>query len=142
MRHFPERSWTEVAFPCFTVVKSFTSWYALLLLFFLRVLFNLATLFTSLVFCKLYLPLKRSFLNKINPSVYYLPQATISNVKGCQHPLCLPQATCVCSLLQTHCTCLKRSFLCMKPFADRMSSSVGFSVSGPLQTVSTSSDRF
>ena len=31
-----ERSWTVVAFPCLTVVKSFTSWYALLLLFFLR----------------------------------------------------------------------------------------------------------
>ena len=26
MRHFLERSWTVVAFPCFTVVKSFTSW--------------------------------------------------------------------------------------------------------------------
>ncbi len=36
VRHFPERSWTVDAFPCFTVVKSFTSWYALLLLFFLR----------------------------------------------------------------------------------------------------------
>ena len=36
VRHFPERSWTVIAFPCFTVVKSFTSWYALLLLFFLR----------------------------------------------------------------------------------------------------------
>ena len=36
VRHFPERSWTVVAFPCFTVVKSFTSRYALLLLFFLR----------------------------------------------------------------------------------------------------------
>ena len=35
-RHFPERFWTVVTFPCFTVVKSFTSWYALLLLFFLR----------------------------------------------------------------------------------------------------------
>ena len=29
-------SWTVVAFSCFTVVKSFTSWYTLLLLFFLR----------------------------------------------------------------------------------------------------------
>ena len=37
VRHFPERSWTVVASPCFTVVKSFTSWYALLLLFFLRI---------------------------------------------------------------------------------------------------------
>ena len=36
VRHFPERSWTVIAFPCFTVVKSFTSWYALLLLLFLR----------------------------------------------------------------------------------------------------------
>ena len=36
VRHFPERPWTIIAFPCFTVVKSFTSWYALLLLFFLR----------------------------------------------------------------------------------------------------------
>ena len=34
--HFPERSWTVVAFPHFTVVKSFMSWYVLLLLFFLR----------------------------------------------------------------------------------------------------------
>ena len=34
VRHFPERSWTVVTFPCFTVVKSFASSYALLLLFF------------------------------------------------------------------------------------------------------------
>ena len=37
VRHFPERSWTVVASPCFIVVKSFTSWYAFLLLFSLRV---------------------------------------------------------------------------------------------------------
>ena len=36
LRHFPERSWIVVAFPSFTVVKAFTSWYALLLLFFLK----------------------------------------------------------------------------------------------------------
>ena len=36
VRHFPEQSWTIVAFPCFTVVRSFTTWYALLLLFFIR----------------------------------------------------------------------------------------------------------
>ena len=36
VRHFPEWSWTVVAFPCFRVIKSFMSWYALLLLFFLR----------------------------------------------------------------------------------------------------------
>ena len=31
VRHFPEWSWTVVVFPCFTVVKSFTSWYIHLL---------------------------------------------------------------------------------------------------------------
>ena len=36
VRHFPERSWTVKAFPCLTMVKSFTSCYALLLLFYLR----------------------------------------------------------------------------------------------------------
>ena len=36
VRHFPERSWTVVTFPCWTVVKSFTRWCTLLLLFFLR----------------------------------------------------------------------------------------------------------
>ena len=35
VRHFPERSWTVVAFPCFTVIKSFMTRYALLLLFFI-----------------------------------------------------------------------------------------------------------
>ena len=36
VRHFPEWPWTVVAFPHFTVIKSFIRWYALLLLFFLR----------------------------------------------------------------------------------------------------------
>ena len=36
VRHFPERSWAVVAFRCFPVVMSFTSWYVLILLFFLR----------------------------------------------------------------------------------------------------------
>ena len=36
VKHFPERSRTVLVTPCFTVVKSFTIWYALLLLFFLR----------------------------------------------------------------------------------------------------------
>ena len=36
VRHSAEQSWTVAAFPCFTVVKSFTSWCTLLLLFFLR----------------------------------------------------------------------------------------------------------
>ena len=36
LRHLPEWSWTVVDFPCFTMVKSITSWYALLLLFFPR----------------------------------------------------------------------------------------------------------
>ena len=35
-RHFPERSWAVVAFRCFPVVMSFTSWYVLIMLFFLR----------------------------------------------------------------------------------------------------------
>ena len=47
VRQFPERSWTVVAFTCFTVVKSFTSWYALLLLFFLRFSFNFTVLLSS-----------------------------------------------------------------------------------------------
>ena len=38
VRRFPQPSWTVVAFPCFTVVKSFKNWYTLLLLFFLRFL--------------------------------------------------------------------------------------------------------
>ena len=47
VRHFPEQSWTVVAFPCFTltVVKSFTSWYALLLFLFFR--FSLISLHCS-----------------------------------------------------------------------------------------------
>ena len=36
VRHFPERCRTVVAFPYFIMVKSFTIWYAFLLLFFLR----------------------------------------------------------------------------------------------------------
>ena len=53
VRQFPEQSWTVVAFPCFTVVKSFTSWYALLLFFFFfQIFFNLTTLFSCpLFFC-------------------------------------------------------------------------------------------
>ena len=37
VRQFSERSWAVVVLPCFTVVNSFTSWYALLLLFFLKI---------------------------------------------------------------------------------------------------------
>ena len=36
VRHFPEQSWTVIALSSSIVGKSFTSWYALLLLFFLR----------------------------------------------------------------------------------------------------------
>ena len=36
VKHFPERSWIVVAFPCFTMVMPFTSWYGLLLLFSVR----------------------------------------------------------------------------------------------------------
>ena len=50
VRHFPERSWSVVAFPCFTVVKSFTSWKALLLLFFLT--FSSISLHYSRAGCK------------------------------------------------------------------------------------------
>ena len=53
VRHFPDQSWTVVAFPCFTVAKPFTSWYALLLLFFLR--FSSISLHCSPpVFCSLF----------------------------------------------------------------------------------------
>ena len=54
----PERSWTVVAFPCFTVVKSFTSWYALLLLLIFR--FSSISLHCSLIrfsFCLFPAPL-------------------------------------------------------------------------------------
>ena len=47
-------SWTVVAFPCFTVVKSFTSWYALLLLLFFRfssISLHCSPIQFSLVFC-------------------------------------------------------------------------------------------
>ena len=56
VRHFPEQSWTVVDFPCFTVVKSFTSWYALLLLIFLR-LFSITTLSYWFFFCLFHAPL-------------------------------------------------------------------------------------
>ena len=36
MRHFPDLSCMVVVLPCFSVVRSLTSWYAFLLLFFLR----------------------------------------------------------------------------------------------------------
>ena len=48
VRHFPVQSWTVVAFPFFTVVMSFTSWYAFLLLCFLR--FSSISLHRSLQF--------------------------------------------------------------------------------------------
>ena len=63
VRHFPERSWAMVTFPRFTVVKSFTSWYVILLLFFLRLSsillhssptkFSVAFFMHFLVFCSL-----------------------------------------------------------------------------------------
>ena len=51
VRYFPERPWLVVALPCFEVVKSFTSGYALLLLFFL--IFSSVSLYCSpiLFFC-------------------------------------------------------------------------------------------
>ena len=36
VRHFPDLSWIVVGLPCFSAVRSFTSWYALLLLFLFR----------------------------------------------------------------------------------------------------------
>ena len=79
VRHFPERSCGPVvAFPCFTAVKSFTSWYALLLLFFL--IFSSVSLHGSRLF---HAPLDvvvhflvllrsfrlKSFLSQFSPSV-------------------------------------------------------------------------
>ena len=75
---------TVVAFPCFTVVKSFTSWYALLLLFFLRLssvslhcspiqfsfaffMHLLKLLFTSLYFFRSFR--FKSFLSQLSPLV-------------------------------------------------------------------------
>ena len=40
VKHFPERSWTVVDFPCFTVVKSFIILYTLSLSFFLNFFFQ------------------------------------------------------------------------------------------------------
>ena len=58
VRRFPERSWTVVACPCLKVVKSFTSWYALLLLFSLRFSSNLTPLFSyPIFFCLFQAPL-------------------------------------------------------------------------------------
>ena len=56
VRHFPERSWTVVTFPCFTVIESFTSWYVLLLLFFLR-FSPISLLFSYPVFFSLFMHL-------------------------------------------------------------------------------------
>ena len=57
-KHSPERSWIEVAFPCFTVVKSFTSLTVVLPQSF----FSLTTLFFYPVFfCLFHAPLVLSF---------------------------------------------------------------------------------
>ena len=88
VRHFPKRSWMVVAFPCFTVVKSFTSWYALLLLLFPR--FSSMSLHCSpiqfsfvvfrhplmFLFTSLYLFLRsfrfESFLSQFSPFVAHI----------------------------------------------------------------------
>ena len=62
MRHFPERSWTVVAFLCFTVVKSFKSWYAVLLFpqilqsYYAVLLSSLLLLFSCTSWCSCSLP--------------------------------------------------------------------------------------
>ena len=46
VRHFPDLSWIVEDLPSFSEVRSFTSWYALLLLFFVHASFNLFALST------------------------------------------------------------------------------------------------
>ena len=58
VRHFPERSWTGAAFPCFAVVKSFMSWYSPLTVILPQIFFNFTALFSyPLFFCLFHAPL-------------------------------------------------------------------------------------
>ena len=54
VRHFPDLSCMVVVLPCFSVVRSLTSWYAFLLLFFLRHISTSWHWYPSL-FCHLHL---------------------------------------------------------------------------------------
>ena len=91
LRHFPKWSWTVVAFPCVTFVKSFTSWYALLLLFFLRfssISLNCSPIqFFFLLFCESldvvhFLVFLRSFRFESFVSQFSLFVAQIKNICG------------------------------------------------------------
>ena len=56
MRHFPDLSCMVVDLPCFSVVRSLTSWYTFLLLFFLRHSLDfLALIMYPSIFCHLHL---------------------------------------------------------------------------------------
>ena len=85
VRHFPERSWTVVTFPCFTVVKSFTSSYALLLLFFFRfssVSLHCSPIQFSLAFFMLLLMLLFTSLYFVAPSgsnLFFLSSLLLSH---------------------------------------------------------------
>ena len=70
VRHFPERSWTVVSFPCFTVVKSFTSSYALLQLLGIR-LFSKVHWTTSKLFRKFWDNCETSFTLLCRPTGIY-----------------------------------------------------------------------
>ena len=99
VRHFPERSWTVVAFPCFTVVKSFTSWYALLLLFFLRfssislhcfpIQFSFFLFYAPLDVVLLFLVFLRSFRYCENLFLSQFPPLVTQIKNFCSDPVCL-----------------------------------------------------
>ena len=75
MRHFPERSWTVETSPCLTVVKSFTNWCALLLLFFLR--FSSISLHCS--------PSRFSFAFSMHLSMFLFTSLYFSDPSGSKH---------------------------------------------------------
>ena len=85
VRHFPEQSWTVVAFLCVTVVKSFTSWCALLLLLFLR--FSSVSLHCS--------PIQFSFAFFMHLSIFFFTSLYISDPSGSNRFF-------LCSLLLSH----------------------------------------
>ena len=55
VRHFPQRSWTVVTFPCFTVVQSFYQFVCPLTVVLLQIFFNLTTLFPYPVLFSLFM---------------------------------------------------------------------------------------
>ena len=117
--HFPEWSWTVVAFPCFIVVKSFWSWYALLLLFFLRNLQSHYTVFLPSFLCLFHAPLAvvvhflvflrsfrfTSFLSQFSPFViqiknfcsdprFFLLMMFAKDLTGCFNHCCVEVICC------------------------------------------------